>query len=372
MAYDHPATLTHSKIAQASCLARYHKIHVLGLEDTSDPARRGSTVHTANELYLAALVQAGEPSDFELADECLHDAIVQEHTPAHLVPDCEYLWRNHVENFELDIDAFLEAETRRTVGAYSFKPDLAYVYADRLEIHDIKTHYQALTDDGAKRDLQARMYVWLASQVWPGFDWYRFAFHFIRLNQTVVADFKPAELDAIGRQMTAHAESIQAAHDKDEWPAMPGQQCAYCAFACDLVDDAKRAPARILDMAEAEAMASNVVLLTAALAQQKRVLEQYAALNGPVTAAGHEFAHRPYERKAFPAGPTVDVLREKGAPLDRLTLGATALRSFLTAKKWAHVTPDLEALAQVTAGTKFSAKKVGAAGEDEPPSEAEA
>lgn len=370
MAYDNPASITHSKIAQASCLARYHKLHVLGMADTSDPARRGSTVHTAHEKYLAALVQAGEPSDSDLAARCLHDAIVEENCPAHLVPDCEYLWANHTERWELDLDAFLEAEQRRTVGAFSFKPDFAYVYPDRLEIHDLKTQYQALTPDAAKRDLQARMYCYLASQVWPGFEHYVFVWHFIRLNQVVEQSFGPSDLDTIKRQLDAHAEAIQNAHDSGVWPASPGAQCAYCTFACDLVDDAARTPARILGAAEAARIASNLVLLQAAVAHQTRALSEYAALNGPVTAADHEFAHRPYERKTYSAGPTLALLAERGADTRTLSFGATALRPYLTAKKWATLTPDLEELARIKTGTTFSAKKLAGA-EDAPPAEAE-
>jgi len=369
MAYQPTDTLTHSKLLAFTCPSRYHKLHVLGLKDDSDPARRGSTVHTANELYLAALVEAGEPSDFDLAQQCLQDAIVAETCPAHLVPDVEYLWQNHVERFELDLNAYLEAETRRSVGEFSFKPDWAYVYADRLEIHDLKTHYQALTEDGARRDLQARMYAFLASKVWQGFDCYRFVWHFIRLNQTVVTDFRPSDLDAIGRQLAAHAEAIEKAKATDDWPAAPGQQCQYCTFVCPAVDAAERMPARILTPEDAAKIAENLVVLNASIAQQKRVLEQYTALHGPVAAAGYEYAHRPYERKQYPAAAFIDTLRSHGELKLKLTFGASALRTYLTTKKWAFMKDDFEALAEVKTGTRFSAKKIDIEG-DEPEDDA--
>jgi hypothetical protein len=313
----------------------------------------------------------GEPSDFDLARQCLQDAIVAEHTPAHLIPDCEYLWQNHTERFELDIDAFLEAEQRRTVGPFSMKADYIYVKPDALEVHDLKTYFQATTEEGAKRDLQCRMYCYLASKIWPAFDTYRFVFHFIRLNQTVRVDFKPAELDTIGRQLEALAEGIAQAHEKNEWPAMPGQQCQYCTLACPLVDDAARMPARILTAEDAAQMASNVVLLKASLAQQQRVLEQYTALNGPVVAAGHEAAHRPYERKEYPADSLIDCLRSHGELKLKLTFGASALRTYLTTKRWAWLKPELEIMSTTKVGTRFSLKKVDLAGEDEPASEDE-
>lgn len=364
MAYTPTDTITHSKLLAFTCPSRYHKLHVLGLRDDSDPARRGSTVHTANELYLSALVTAGESSDFDLAQQCLQDAIVAETCPAHLVPDVEYLWQNHVEGFELDLNAFLEAEERRVVGEFSFKPDWAYVFPSHLEIHDLKTHYQALTEDGAKRDLQARMYAFLGSKVWPGFDTYRFVWHFVRLRQVLTVDFRPSDLDAIGRQLDAHAEAIQQAQAKDDWPAAPGQQCQYCQFACPAVDDAAKMPARILTAEDAAQMAENLVVLNAAIAQQKRVLEQYAALHGPVTAAGYEYAHRPYERKQYPADRLIDCLRSHGELKLKLSFGASSLRTYLTTKKWAFLKDELDVMAETKTGTRFSAKKLNVAGEE--------
>jgi hypothetical protein len=337
---------------------------VLGLRDDSDPARRGSTVHAANEFYLAKLVQAQETSNVDFAQAALHEAIVRETTPAHLIPDCEYLWNNHVEAFELDLEAFLEAEKRSVVGEFSFKPDYVYAKVDAFEVHDLKTHYQALTPEGAKRDLQARMYAFLASKVWPGFPRYRFVFHFVRLRQTVVAEFELGELDAIERQLDAHLAAITEAVKTQTFPASPGQQCAYCTFACPAVDDAARMPARIRTAEEAASIAASLTVLKSAVSQQTRVLQAYTALQGPVEAAGYEFAHRPVEKFDFPASVVLDILHRYGAPIEKLTFGKSILRSYLTAKKWAFLKPELEGVAKVTPGTKFSAKKTNREGDD--------
>jgi hypothetical protein len=365
MPYDNPESLTHSKLVSYSCPARYEKLYIQGLSDTSDPARRGSCVHRANELYLKALAGAGCPSDSDMASAALQQAIVDETTPAHLVPDCEYLWSNHVESFELDLGAFLEAEKRRTIGQFSFKADYTYALPSALEVHDLKTHFHALTEDGAKRDFQARMSAFLAAQEWPGFPVYRFVFHFIRLRQTVVATFEPADLDKIGRQLAAHAEGIRKSIETGEWPAAPGQQCAYCSFACPAVDDAARLPMRLLTSVDAGQVASDLVVLKQAVAAKLRVLDAYAGINGPVAAAGFEWAHRPVETVKFPAGQVCDELHRLGVDYSKLTLGKTALKSYLTAKKWAHVAAALNPLAKVTQGTKFSAKKLGTTDDEE-------
>jgi hypothetical protein len=178
-------------------------------------------------------------------------------------------------------------------------------------------------------------------------------------------DFTPADMDGIGRQLDAHVEGIKIAIQKDEWPAAPGQQCQYCSFACPLVDDASRLPMRLQTAQEAAQVASETLVLKQALAAKLRVLESYTALQGPVEAGGYEWAHRPSETTKFPAADVIDVLRGKDVDVSKLTVGKTAIKGFLTARKWAHVTPLLEALAVITKGTKFSAKKLGAVGDDE-------
>ena len=364
MPYKPTDTITHSKILSFICPYRYDLIHNQGLEDDSDPARRGSTVHAANEFYVAALVKAGATSDYDLAKVALHDAIVEEHCPAHLLPDVQFLWSNHVERFELDLEAFLEAEKRTVVGELSFKPDYVLAKFDALEIHDLKTMFQALDEEGAKKDLQARMYALLASKVWPGFPVYKFIFHFVRLRHDVTATFEPAELDLIEEQLGALVDAIKRAKDEGVYPASPGQQCQYCTFVCPRVDDARRMPARILTNDFAEQVAGDLLVCKTAATQYQRVLEEYTKQFGPVVAAQYEWAHRPVERLKFPASVVLDILHRFGAPLEKLTFGKTAVKSYLTAKKWAHIKPELEAIQVATTTTSFRGKKVNLMGED--------
>jgi len=367
--YDKPLTLTQSKLTSFGCPSRYHKLHVLGLSDTSDPARRGSTIHTANEMYVAALAEAGMASDADFAERALHEAIIAENTPPHLVPECEHLWQGWVEKFELDLGAFLEAEKRRVVGKFSMKADYTYARDSVLEIHDLKTQYQGLSEKAAKADLQARMYCYLARETWPGFAAYSFTFHFIRLFQDVKVVFEPSELDAVGRQIEAHADAITVAEQTGQFPAAPGETCSFCSFQCPVVDDHNRLPMRLLTPEDAIREAGEILALRQTVAAKTRTLEAFCGINGPVEVGGMEWAWRPSEKTAFPAAGAIDALRGKGADVSKLTIGKTALRSFLTAKKWLHVKPALDALAVISHGTKFAARKVGAVG-DEPEDEA--
>ena len=363
MAYDSPETLTASKITNFTCPLRYKYLYVDGLRDESDPARRGSTIHTANEFYVAALVEAGMASDPELAAEALHRAFVAERTPAHLVPECEDLWAGWVELFELDLGAFLEAEKRRTDSGFSFKPDMVFARPDGLHIDDLKSHYQGMTEAAAKKDLQARFYAYLASRRWPGFDRYTFTFRFIRLRQAVTATFEPAELDAVGRQLTAHAESIADAHKTGNWPAAPGDACRFCTFKCPILDDA-RLETRLVTAEDALRTAGEVLVLSKAVATKKAALSGYCGLHGPVVVGEtQEFAHRPTQTKSYPAPEVLDTLRSKECDTSKLAFGSTALKPY-QAKKWAHVWALLEPLVRVKPGTRFGVKKLGAVGEE--------
>lgn len=364
MAYQKTDTITHSKILAFTCPARYEKLHILGLDDDSDPARRGSTLHSANEVYIRELVKAQVTHDVDLAKASLHEAIVREGCPAHLLPDVQFLWNNHVERFDLDLEAFLAAEERQVVGELSFKPDYTYVRADGFEVHDLKSHFQALDEEGAKRDLQARMYALLASKVWPGFPVYRFVFHFVRLRHDVVATFEPAELDAIELQLEALVAAIQAAKASGAYPAAPGQQCQYCTFKCPRVDDALRMPARITTPEDAARIGADLVVLRSQALQLQRVLAQYTDLHGPVETAGHEWGHRVVERMSYPATAVIEILTKAGASLEKLSFGKTILKSFLTAKKWTHVKDQLTQIQNVKTSTQFTAKKVHLLGND--------
>jgi hypothetical protein len=361
-----PTPLTHSAILDFACGYRYQQIHLKGLHDTSDPAQRGQAIHVANQLYVEKLAAAGTESDPGLAQWALHEALVTQHTPAHLVPEVESLWLDWVERFQFDVEGFLLAEQRQVVDArFSFKPDLVFARPEALTVADLKTHWQGLNETAAKADLQARMYSCLARHVWPGFPRYRFVFEFIRLRYAVPAEFTPAELDAIDRQLVAHEAAIARAQATGDYPAVPGETCKYCHLRCPLEADAERLPARIIELDDAKQTAGELLVLKQALAAKHKLLEQFCALSGPVVAGGVEWAHRPTETVTFPAVPVLDVLTGAAADTSKLHFGKTILKSFLTAQKWFHVRAPLEALAQIKHGTEFSAKKVAAVGDEE-------
>lgn len=363
------APLRRSALEAYACPARFQQIYVLGRQDTSDPARRGSAFHRAAEFYLLALAERRERSNAEVAADALHDAFVAEQTPAHLMADVENLWQRWTEGFELDLEAFLLAEERQIVGGrFTFTPDAVYARPEELEIVDLKTHFQALTETQAKAELQSRMYACLAARIWPGFPRYRFTYQFVRVGVTVSVAWEPSELDAIERQLDALEDGIRAAQASGDYPAVPGAHCAYCHFACPLTDDAHRLPVRLQTADEATRIAGELLVLETAVAAKRRALSAWCAVEGPVAAGSVEWAHRPAESVSYPAAKVIDVLREQDVDVSGFTLGKIALKPYVATKKRAHLRPLLEPLAVTEAGTKFGKKKIGAVG-DEPADE---
>jgi hypothetical protein len=347
-----------------SCPFRYHKIVIQGVRDTSDAARRGSTFHVATRIYTQALALRGEASDVDLAAEAVHRACVEEQTPAHLIPDVDGLWQGWVERFELDVRAFLLAEERQGVDRRTFRPDVVYAFPDVLEVRDYKTHWQILTEAQAGQELQARMYGWLASQIWPGFARYRFVFDFVRYHHEVVVEFDLGALDEIARQLDTLEAAIDIAEQTQTFPAIPGAGCRYCHLACPLTDDAQRLPVRVTSAEAFARLAGEALVLQRAYDERWEALKAFAAFEGPQIVGGMEFAFRPRESLSFPAVPVLDALRERQADASKLTFSKSDLKSFLMAKKYAHIKAALDPLGTTKTSTVFSAKKAGVEGDD--------
>jgi len=73
---------------------------------------------------------------------------------------------------------------------------------------------------------------------------------------------------------------------------------------------------------------------------------------------GIEFASRPVESVSFPVMPVVTTLQAAGIVPD-FTVSKTAIKPYLTAKKYALVREDLLAVAKPKTTYRFGPKKVG-------------
>lgn len=354
-----PVVHRRSALEAFACPRRYKALYIDQVPDASDPARRGSAFHAAAHRYIAALVRTKQSADFELARVALLEGMASEITPAHLVAEVTDLFWRWAEKFELDRDAFLTVETRQTDDeGYTWQPDLVYAFDEVLEIRDWKTNFQIFTETRAAEEFQALWYCWQARKLWPGFQRYRIVFVFVRYGVEVAAEFDLASIDQFEAQVEAVVASIRRAAETDMWPAVPGSSCSYCSLRCEVADHPERVPVRLVSQEQAQRALQVKLAMASTLRTIDSALSAWCAANGPLTVNGMEIAHRPTARLEFPAAGVFKVLSDNDIT-PKFAIGATALKSYLTAKKYAHVRDDIAALALARLGNRFSVKRAG-------------
>jgi hypothetical protein len=187
---------------------------------------------------------------------------------------------------------------------------------------------------------------------------------FVRYGVDVSAEFDAAELDYFETSVEGIVAAIRRAGETNDFPAIPGASCSYCTLTCDVAEHPERVPLRLISKVSAERALGVKLAMTAALRNIDAALSAYCTEHGPVACNGMEIAHRPQEKLEFPAEGVYRVLSDAGIP-PRFTVSKSALRSYLTTKKYSHVREPLEQLAKVTPGNRFSVKRAGYSEETE-------
>jgi hypothetical protein len=360
-----PVVHRRSALEAFSCPRRYRALYIDGVPDESDPARRGSAFHAAAHRYILALKATGQTSDLDLARVALREGMAETITPPHLAHEVSDLFWRWAESFELDLDALLLVEERQTdAEGYTWQPDLVYAFDDVLEINDFKTNFAIFSDARAAAEFQAKFYCWQARKLWPGFSRYRIVFVFVRYGVRVSIEFDVPELEYFETSVEGIVAAIRRAGETNTFPAIPGASCSYCTLTCDVAEHPERVPLRLISKVSAERALGVKLAMTAAMRSINAALEAYCAEHGPVTCNGMEVGHRPVDKMEFPASGVFQVLQDAGIT-PKFTVGKTALRSYLTTKKFSHVREPLEALATVTPGNRFSVKRAGYSEEPE-------
>lgn len=340
--------------AFADCRFRWKAIYVDGVLDESAEARRGTTFHACAKHYIRALFDARESSNLDLARDAFTAGVVEAPCPAHLLSDVDHLFWSWAERFELDVDAYLlNEEQPADPDGYELRIDLAYARGDVLEMPDFKTHFAIWSADRVKRSFQAKFYAARARRIWPGFQTYRFVMVFVRFGVEVSVEYSQAELDRIDSQVSAIEAAQADTLTADVFHATPGDHCGYCSLPCPEVEKAARLPVRLLRRADAEKAAGELLVLQQAITARKQALETYTMLEGDVEVGGVLFHHKPVVSVKYAAASLVDTLRSHDiVPI--FTVGTTAVKSFLTAKKWAHVKAAVERLGYRKTSSRFT------------------
>ncbi len=345
----------------SGCLHRYRKIWIDGVDDTSDPAIVGISLHLINYLYVMSLVEAKTPQDSELAYDAFIKGVAQSQTPSRLIPEVRQVWEWHAERFELNLEQFVTAEVREVSGAVTFTPDLVTVNPtlNELEIHDFKFGWQPpMSEEELRALFQARVYVRYGKDRWPNFSKYRFTLHAARFNVTVSVVFTETELEEIEREVLAAIAAVEHAKSVDSWPAVPGPSCRFCELQCPVAEVPAIVPKRLTLPEQAEAVASWLLASSAVTKVAKKSLKAYCSAHGPVSVNGVVFDNRKTTTRQYPIDEVLEVIRLRnvlGAFTEEgLTISHSALAKLF--KRFPQLEEDLKPFVQSKDGYRFGQK----------------
>lgn len=356
-----------SALEAFACPWRYHEIVMRGVQDDSPEAQRGQCLHAAARIYTHALAAQSLRQDADLAEEALRAAIAETLPPAGQVDDIVEVWQFWAERFELDLDAFLLAEERQIRGRRSWTPDVIYAYGDVLDVRDLKSFHIGLTQEYARTLMQTRFYIAEAAKIWPGFRVYRMTYEFMRLGWSVSVDFEADQVEALDRIVHLVELASDAARKTGAFPAKPGPHCDFCRLTCPLEEELRATgrldrPFRLTTEAEAHRAAEEYLVLERALEQRKESLAVWVATMGELDVQGALFHYRIEEEGRYPA---LEVFRTLGLPIptgglgDDVTLSKSAIRRYLTNRRFQPFRAALERLAVVTKRSVFAVRVPG-------------
>jgi hypothetical protein len=341
------------------------------VEDRGDESQRGIAFHECTFRYIARLAEAGMESDAGEASLAFQEGIALSQLPFHLVDHVARLWRPFVEWFQLDLDAYMEAEERQelmvcsgcrwtgqadavtwtgdgtpddpqtprcpkcghVVRGFTWIPDLVYVRPQGVEIKDWKTYYKGLTYEQALKEFQLKFYLLRAMDIWPGFPSYTFTFNFVRLGYEVPVTLTPDRIEAFRDEVESIMLSMDEAERTANYPAIPGSHCTLCRLNCPLVDNPHRMPIRLTNIEQAQATFGELLVLEQRLKTLRKSLDGWCQQEGPLVYRGQEYRHNEIIKRSYPAATVLDALTALGADVSGVTLSKSGLGDLAKPKK---------------------------------------
>lgn len=348
--------MSRSALEAAQCALRYHEIYDNDMNDESVFSLRGSAYHTVKRHYVKGLYEAKVPMDFEIAKEAFQVGIREAGTPVQLIPEVRDIYDRHVQHFELPLDRYASNEDLRIrIDApvpYQLETDLDLIHADRseVEILDDKTYYVGFSEAQARELVQTRYYIWAAMQEYPGFEWYRMTYVFVRLNTTVSVRFHRTDFDNLDVEIRAMDAVRRALYVTRNYVATPGEVCGFCTLKCPVLDDTRRGLLRVKTADEFVKLAGLRIVQEKLGREIQKALKQYVAINGPVNMHGEVFAFRDQVSTRYDAGQLVDLFREFQAPTN-FEVTASAIKNHLKAAP--ALVPEVATLAKLDKKQRF-------------------
>jgi hypothetical protein len=342
-----------------SCKASYAGDYVYEVDGQNDYTRRGSLFHDARHRYIVALWRSRQTDDHELAERAWTEASTANPIPHQHRADARSLFLRWIERFKLNLDTYVDSETELMThyGSMLRLDEVHVVGPDHIRIIDAKTYWRIPSDEELRNELQVAFYLGAVRKLFPAFTRREFVFDMVRFGVQVTVSLSESELDEFDALAAEQDVAMAKAEVDGDYPATPGDHCRMCVLQCDAVDHALRAPARVIDGADAKRAVKHLAVLHRQQEQLQAALKVYSDFNGPVEAGGIEWAHRPETRSVYPAGPVLDVLHRDGFDYNLLASGSSVKPLITSKRKYLSVADDIKALAVTKTATKFGPKR---------------
>jgi len=368
--------LSHSRLEQAACLFRFNEVVIKKApQPKGEPAMKGGLFHEAASRFLRDL----KARDGVCADRvALMDGIFED------------LWNTTRPAEQIALDeggyddlrelalrfareepfgpSFQGSEIKLAVNdrweRVDWMADDAYfrLIIDRLDVQgsrvivtDYKTSWRADSQDEVERSPQFRGYAAGIASLLPEASEIEVRANFVRPRITRSVVLRADQLDAARARVARESARIERAKQAKEFPASPGQQCAWCPVfdRCPLKGAAKEFRAPESD--------EDVKAVLAAWQFQKRTLDQltgwlqaWAIKKGPIEAAGLRAEYERTQQIEYPGGAVLHILEELGheSPGDFLKGDRRRLES--AAKKSEKLAEALERIKVVKPQSRWS------------------
>jgi len=342
--------LRQSTIEKMACAHSYVLQEIQGIKmPTSAPADRGNEIHHVASMYTRHCVKRRVPADWAEFDRLAAAAGDEAGQILNGVRDVYLVdFENVAETewkFQLDED-FNPCSQSGKRCVYEGTLDILSLFGERAGIDDWKSHPRPFDPPTPQSDLYALAVFQYAREVQE----VEFTYRFVRYGRcqrsmTYTRDDMNKMVDRMIRYRR-HQEAIHA--DPDAAPALPGAHCCYCpamvSHTCPIPE--KLNPYTALEPRERVILAE---FYRQGNAHNNQVLKDMAQSGRELTFADgkgsiHSYETRSSEGLEFPLLKTVPLLLDyaDASPEDRtwlekLTISATKLKSYLGAKKRAMI-----------------------------------
>lgn len=361
---DDRPTRRRSALEAGVCLHRYNQIYNQLVDDGSDVSRRGTLFHVAAELYIRMLVAARTSADIGCARDAFISACERTVAPARTVFEAEKLFYRWAERFELKLDYVLLVETAISVvlhgETFEWTPDLVYADERGIVFYDWKTHFVAWTPEQARREFQARFYLYMARHAYPNQPRYEIRFVFVRTGEIVSVVFTAEDFVEIESQIEAALAAIAEADRTRTYPATGGPHCQYCRLDCPINGRDGLLPTRVEDERQAAAMASEYLALKQRTGQLRRLLAGFVRAEGPLELNGMRFEYEAVERTRYKVDDVQQVAAATGHDVSFLTVSGSELGPYTNPRKFPTLARELATRKISQTSYRFQATKTGA------------